>query len=86
MILKKIKQLFGLDKNVSRKEKKKVGTVRFFNYKRGYGFIRSKQLIKDVFIHISEAQDSVRVGDKVRFKLETTEKGYIAKNVELVHE
>lgn len=80
---KKISSLFG-----SKKEKatpnKREGFIRFFNYKRGYGFIRSRQHIQDIFLHISEVDFRVKRGDQVRFNVQRSEKGYEAKNVELV--
>ena len=60
------------------------GIIKYFNTKRGFGFIQSTQVSKDVFLHITEANGKVLKGDRVMFSLEENEKGLIAKNVELV--
>ena len=85
MLLDKIKTLLGWNE-APKIPDKKIGTIRFFNYSRGYGFIRSRQMLKDVFIHIKDVQERVRVGDKVKFEVERDEKGYRARNVELIKE
>lgn len=78
--LNKITSLFN------RKEKVvKTGFVKFFNRKRGYGFIHSRHTTKDVFVHASELEDRVRTGDRVQFELEISEKGLEAKNVQLLN-
>lgn len=60
------------------------GTIKYFNTKRGFGFIQSTQISKDVFLHVTEANGRVHKGDKVLFRLEENEKGLVARNVELV--
>ena len=49
-----------------------VGTVKFFNTERGYGFIAPEEGGPDVFLHISalEAADirDVREGDRLSFE------------------
>lgn len=81
--LNKIKSIFTQegqeDKNV------KTGSIKFFNRRRGYGFIRSRQTTKDVFVHASELDDRVRKGDRVQFELTISEKGLEARNVQLVN-
>jgi CspA family cold shock protein len=76
MLLQKIKSLFTRKQSTV-----KIGFVKFFNRKRGYGFIHSPQTSKDVFVHITELNDKVRVGDQVKFELEFNKRGLIAKNV-----
>lgn len=85
MILQKIKAWF------SRKEEKqpepaeyKTGVMLFFNRKKGYGFISSKQALKDVYVHIKDTKGRIRKGDEVKFKVERTDKGLRARNVELI--
>lgn len=84
MKLEKIKNfLSGKEKNKA--ATKKTGAVIFLNYRRGYGWIQSKQLIKDVFFHIKPmkgVKDQIAVGDKVKFDVGRNSQGYIARNVE----
>ena len=69
-----------------KKRSKRSGLIRYFNHSRGYGFIRSKQLVKDVFVHISDMPGRGRTGVNVLFDVEQNEKGLRAKNVEFVVE
>ena len=52
-----------------------IGTVKFFNNDRGYGFIANDAGGKDAFVHISAVEragmSSLREGQKVTFDLET---------------
>lgn len=48
------------------------GTVKFFNNDRGFGFIEPQDGGKEVFVHISEVENSglrgLRDGEKVTFE------------------
>ena len=82
-----IDKLFSFFKKKAHKENPKValvGTVLYFNRPRGYGYIGSKQLHKDAFVHISDTKFHIRVGDAVKFEVESNEKGLRARNVELI--
>ena len=57
------------------------GVVRNFNHSRGFGFIHSKAFDRKIFLHISDMEKRVKVGQKVTFKVEQTEKGLRARNV-----
>jgi CspA family cold shock protein len=52
-----------------------VGTVKFFNETKGYGFIQPEDGSKDVFVHISAVERSglrtLSEGQKVSFEIET---------------
>ncbi|MCI5849074.1 MAG: cold-shock protein [Lachnospiraceae bacterium] len=60
------------------------GTVKWFNAKKGFGFISDEEG-KDVFVHFSALQmDGFKVleeGDKVEFEVVNGEKGPQAANV-----
>ena len=60
------------------------GTVKWFNAKKGFGFI-SDETGKDVFVHFSALQmDGFKVldeGDEVEFEVIDGEKGHQAANV-----
>jgi len=54
------------------------GTIRWFNRKKGFGFIAG-QMGPDVFVHFTAVEggqvDSLRQGDMVEFELVQGEKG-----------
>ncbi len=60
------------------------GTVKWFNEKKGYGFIESEDGT-DVFVHFSGINDTgfktLNEGDKVSFTVEQGQKGPAAVNV-----
>ncbi|MBU0976289.1 MAG: cold shock domain-containing protein [Patescibacteria group bacterium] len=67
-----------------------TGTVKTVTEK-GFGFIKQDDADKDVFYHENSlsgdlADRKLRVGDKVKFEIEQTEKGPNAINIELVEE
>ena len=61
------------------------GKVKWFNAKKGYGFIEAEEVQGDVFVHFSEIQqDGYRAldeGDAVEFEIFQDDKGSKAKNV-----
>ena len=56
-----------------------IGTVKFFNLDRGYGFISDDAGGKDAFVHITAVErsgmDSLREGQRVSYELETGRDG-----------
>ena len=84
--LKRITSFFSSNsshKTEQEKTEPSTGVVKNFNHSRGYGFIHSKAYGRKIFLHISEMQQRVKVGQKVKFEVEETEKGLRAKNVDL---
>ena len=63
------------------------GTVKWFNEKKGYGFIEQEDG-PDVFVHQSEIKGAgfrtLEEGDRVRFDIVQGEKGPAAANVTVV--
>jgi CspA family cold shock protein len=59
-----------------------IGTVKFFNTDRGYGFITNEAGGKDAFVHISAVEragmSSLREGQKLSYELETGRDGKIS--------
>ena len=59
-----------------------VGTVKWFNAQKGYGFIQPEDGSKDVFVHISAVEQagmrSLNEGQRIGFDLETGKQGKIA--------
>jgi CspA family cold shock protein len=58
-----------------------IGTVKFFNTQKGFGFIQPNDGSKDVFVHISAVQragmDTLNEGQKVSYDV-VTERGKTA--------
>jgi cold shock protein len=59
------------------------GTVKFYNSKKGFGFIVEETSGKDVFVHTSGLIDKVKEGDKVVFETKRGKKGVTAEQVKL---
>jgi CspA family cold shock protein len=59
-----------------------VGTVKWFNSTKGYGFIQPEDGSADVFVHISAVERAglggLNEGQKVTFDLERGQKGKMA--------
>ena len=64
------------------------GTVKWFNARRGYGFIEREDGGKDVFVHHSEIQmsgfRSLEEGDEVEFDVKEDTRGPKAVHVTVV--
>ncbi|MBN2005337.1 MAG: cold-shock protein [Anaerolineae bacterium] len=62
-----------------------LGTVKWFDNKKGFGFITPQNGGEDVFVHFSDIQGdgfrTLREGDLVQFNLLVNEKGPKAANV-----
>lgn len=64
------------------------GKVKWFNEKKGFGFISAETGEGDVFVHYSDIQASgfknLKENESVEFEVEKTDKGLRAKNVRTV--
>ncbi len=61
-----------------------VGTVKFFNSTKGFGFITPTNGGPDIFVHVSGLQDDIKEKDQVYFEIQNGKKGLNAVNVKLV--
>jgi CspA family cold shock protein len=56
-----------------------IGTVKWFNSQKGYGFIQPDDGSRDVFVHISAVErsgmDNLHEGQKLSFELEHGQQG-----------
>ncbi|MGQ9655759.1 MAG: cold-shock protein [Thermodesulfobacteriota bacterium] len=63
------------------------GIVKWFNDKKGYGFIQQRDG-RDLFVHFSSINMSgfktLNEGDRVSFEVEETDRGPQAKNVQKI--
>jgi CspA family cold shock protein len=52
-----------------------IGTVKWFNAQKGFGFIQPEEGAKDVFVHISAVQkagmNTLNEGQKLSFEVQT---------------
>lgn len=57
------------------------GRIKFFNPRKGYGFITSGET--DYFVHISSIRDNDELteGDECEFDIQQTEKGFAARDI-----
>jgi len=58
-----------------------VGTVKFFNEEKGFGFITPKNGGSEIFVHASGLSESIRENDEVRYEVTEGKKGPNAVNV-----
>lgn len=56
-----------------------IGTIKWFNATKGYGFIQPEDGTKDVFLHISDVQragiDAPNEGDKLEYDVQRGQQG-----------
>ena len=64
------------------------GTVKWFNGKKGYGFIEREDKEKDAFVHASAVKNAgmrfLNEGDKLEFEMEDGPKGPSAINLKKI--
>ena len=62
-----------------------TGTVKWFDNKKGYGFITPEDGDKDLFVHMSsimmEGYKTLADNQKVSYQVETSDRGPVATNV-----
>ena len=60
------------------------GTVKWYNKEKGFGFIKSSESEKDIFVHINDCEDELLDGQHVEFDLQIGPQGPRAKDVKVV--
>ncbi len=65
-----------------------IGTVKWFNAQKGFGFIQPQDASKDVFVHISALEragiDDLREGQKISYDVEQDRGKPAAVNLKMV--
>ncbi len=65
-----------------------IGTVKFFNISKGFGFIAPEDGSKDVFVHVTTVEKSglgsLNEGQRVSFDIQPDPKGSKAVNLQAV--
>ena len=64
---------------------KQLGTVKFFNHSKRYGFIKPDLGSKDIFVHATSLSniEDLQEGQRVTFEIEESSRGIQAINIEL---
>lgn len=65
-----------------------IGTVRFFNESKGFGFINDSNTYKEYFVHLSSISENVIIkqGDYVDYEIEEGDRGPKAVNVGILNQ
>lgn len=58
-----------------------TGKVKFYNEKKGFGFVIEDETQKDIFVHASGLVDKIQENDLVNFEIVDDERGKKAINV-----
>lgn len=81
MIKAFFKKLFGNSSSNELSGDRKEGTVKFFNTRKGFGFITVKDTEEEIFAHTTNIVGKIKEGTKVTFEIEQGEKGPSAVDV-----
>ena len=79
-MFKLLKKLFSSNTETSRNE----GTVKFFDYGKGFGFITVTDSDEEIFVHKNNLKTKIRQGNTVTFDIKPSKKGPVAVNVRKV--
>ena len=61
-----------------------TGVIKFFNVKKGYGFVKEDGTDKEYFVHATGLIDRIRENDKVEFEVKEGDRGASAVNVKKI--
>ncbi len=81
MIISWFKKIFGSSEGTGSVKGIQEGTVKFFNTRKGFGFITLNGSDEEIFVHKTNLIDKIRDKNKVTFNIEQSDKGPIATNV-----
>lgn len=60
------------------------GKITFFNYEKGFGFIKDQQSQQSIFVHSNNLPGEVKENDTVSFEIEMGQRGPYAVNVKML--
>ena len=80
-MFKLLKKLFSSNNTATSTNE---GTVKFFNYRKGFGFITMKDSEDEIFVHKGNLKTKIKQGNTVSFDVEQSDKGPVAINVRKV--
>ena len=60
------------------------GVIKFFNVKKGYGFVKEDGTDKEYFVHATGLIDRIRENDRVEFEVKEGDRGPSAVNVKKI--
>lgn len=61
------------------------GKITFFNYDKGFGFIKDMVSQESIFVHANNLSGNVNENDKVSFEVEMGQRGPMAVNVKIIN-
>jgi CspA family cold shock protein len=61
-----------------------TGVIKFFNVKKGYGFVKEDGSEKEYFVHATGLIDRIRENDTVEFEVKEGDRGASAVNVKKI--
>lgn len=61
-----------------------TGVIKFFNVKKGYGFVKEDGTDKEYFVHATGLIDRIRENDQVEFEVKEGDRGASAVNVKKI--
>ena len=70
-------------KNDKTETESEIGTVKWFNQEKGFGFIERPNG-RDLFVHYKEVRGALHQGDEVSYKIGEAKKGPCAARVKLI--
>jgi cold shock CspA family protein len=63
----------------------RIGRVSFFNYDKGFGFIKDTETQESIFVHANNLSVTLKENDKVSFDTEKGQRGPVAINVKIIN-
>ena len=65
-------------------ESEHTGRVSFFNFEKGYGFIKEDNSSASIFVHQSALEEAIKENDRVSYQTEMGPKGLMAVNIRII--